>query len=87
MAVACAPMPTVKSLDDAARLSGVHRRTIQRWLGEGKLTAYRIPGDRKRYVDLDELSQLRTPQALPRKAAEGEGPGDTSREEATQGES
>jgi len=67
-------MPNVKSLDDAARLSGVHRRTIQRWLWEGKLTGYRIPGDRRRYVDMGELESLRTPQALPRRVTdEGEG--------------
>jgi excisionase family DNA binding protein len=65
-------MPNVKSLDDAARLSGVHRRTIQRWLWEGKLTGYRIPGDRKRYVDLEELARFRAPQALPRRGGEGE---------------
>jgi excisionase family DNA binding protein len=67
MGIASVNMPNVKSLDDAARLAGVHRRTIQRWLGDGLLTPYRIPGDRKRYVDLDELSRLRAPQPLPRK--------------------
>jgi len=59
-------MPRLKALDDAAAQSGVHRRTLQRWLNDGSLTAYRIAGDRKRYIDLDELEKLRQPVALPR---------------------
>lgn len=61
------PMPQFKPLDEAARLSGVGRRTIQRWLGEGRLTAYKIAGDKKRYVDVDEIDKLREPQPLPKR--------------------
>jgi excisionase family DNA binding protein len=58
-------MPTLKTLDEAARLSGVSRRLLQKWVGEGRLTAYRIAGDRHRYVDLDEVKRLRKPERLP----------------------
>lgn len=57
-------MPSFKTLDEAARLGKVSRRLIQRWLSEGRLTAYRIPGDRRRYVDFDELKELRQPRPV-----------------------
>lgn len=59
-------MPTLKTLDEAARLSHVSRRLLQKWVREGKLTAYRIAGDRHRYVDMDEIKKLRKPEQLPR---------------------
>jgi excisionase family DNA binding protein len=64
--VLSAPMPSLRSLDDAAREVGVSRRLLQRWISEGKLQAYRIAGDRRRYVDIDELNRLREPEKLPR---------------------
>jgi excisionase family DNA binding protein len=57
-------MPTLKTLDDAARLSGVSRRLLQRWVSEGKLTAYRIAGDRHRYVDMQQIERLRKPEPI-----------------------
>jgi len=57
-------MPTIKSLDEAARLSGVSRRLIQKWLGEKRLTAYSIAGDRRRFVDVGEIKKLREPRPL-----------------------
>jgi excisionase family DNA binding protein len=60
-----ATMSTIKSLDEAARASGVSRRLIQKWLGEKRLTAYSIAGDRRRFVDVDEIKKLREPRALP----------------------
>ena len=45
-------------MDDAARDSGVSRRTLTQWVSDGKLRAYRRAGDRKRYVDLDDIKQL-----------------------------
>ena len=59
-----ATMPTIKSLDEAARLTGVSRRLIQKWLGGKRLTAYSIAGDRRRFVDLDEIKKLREPRPL-----------------------
>jgi excisionase family DNA binding protein len=51
----------VKPLDEVAALTGVPRRTLQDWLHYGDLTAYRIKGDRKRYLDINEVNRLRTP--------------------------
>ncbi len=62
-----APMSRIKPLDEAARLSRVGRRTIQRWLGEGRLTPFRIAGDKRRYVDVDEITKLRHPEPLPKR--------------------
>lgn len=55
-------MPPYKNLDDAARELGIPRRTLQRWIGSGKLTGYKIEGDRRRYVDLAEVKRLRKPR-------------------------
>ena len=59
-------MPRIKPLDEAARIAGVGRRTIQRWLGEGLITAYQIAGDKRRHVDLDEINTLRKPHPVPK---------------------
>jgi excisionase family DNA binding protein len=58
MAIASALMPTWRSLDEAAKQTGVSRRTLTRWVAEGKLRAYKRAGDRRRYVDLDDLRKL-----------------------------
>jgi excisionase family DNA binding protein len=58
MAIASALMPTWRSLDDAAAQTGISRRTLTRWVAEGKLRAYKRAGDRRRYVDLDDLRKL-----------------------------
>lgn len=65
--VLSAPMPSLRSLDDAAREVGISRRLLQRWISEGKLQAYRIAGDRRRFVDIEQLNRLRKPEKLPRK--------------------
>jgi len=57
-------MPSLRSLDDAARIGKVSRRLLQQWLSEGKLKRWQIPGDRKRYVDMDEVKKLLEPKAL-----------------------
>jgi excisionase family DNA binding protein len=54
----------VKPLDEVATETGLGRRTLQRWLGEGLLTAYKIHGDRRRYIDLAEVRRLRQPQRV-----------------------
>jgi len=59
MAIASAViLPTWRSLDEAAEQTGISRRTLTRWISERKLKAYSRAGDRKRYVDLDELRKL-----------------------------
>ncbi len=59
-----AAMPSLRSLDDAARIGKVSRRLLQKWLGEGQLKRWQIPGDRKRYVDMDEVKRLLEPRPL-----------------------
>jgi excisionase family DNA binding protein len=64
MAIASRAVATWRSLDDAAKATKVSRRTISRWVREGKLRAYTIAGDRRRFVDLDEIKRLREPKPL-----------------------
>jgi len=45
-------------MDEAARDSGISRRTLTQWVSDGKLRAFRRAGDRKRYVDLDDIRKL-----------------------------
>jgi excisionase family DNA binding protein len=59
-------MPTWRSLDDAAKQLKVSRRTLTQWISDGKIRAFRIPGDRKRYVDLDEVKRFREPKPIER---------------------
>jgi excisionase family DNA binding protein len=65
--VLSAQMPSLRSLDEAAQDVGVSRRLLQRWISEGKLQAYRIAGDRRRFVDIEQLNRLRKPEKLPSK--------------------
>jgi len=58
MAIASRLVPTWRSLDDAAKQTGISRRTLTRWVSDGKLRAYSRAGDRRRYVDLDDLKKL-----------------------------
>lgn len=62
-----AAMPTLKTLDDAARAAKVSRRLLQLWLSEGKLKRWAIPGDNRRYVDMDEVKALLLPRIVPPK--------------------
>ena len=59
-----APMATLRTLDEAARLVGVGRRTLDRLVAEGKLTAYKVVGDRRHYVDIDAVERLRKPRPV-----------------------
>jgi excisionase family DNA binding protein len=45
------------TLDEAAEDARVGRRTIQRWIAEGKIRSWTRPGDRRKYVDRDEVRQ------------------------------
>jgi excisionase family DNA binding protein len=58
-------MPSLKPIDEAARIAKVSRRLLQQWMTEGKLKRWQIPGDRKRYVDMDEVKRLKEPRQLP----------------------
>jgi DNA-binding transcriptional MerR regulator len=55
-------MPRWRTITDAARESGVSRRTLERWLRAGLLTRYVIRGDRRTYIDLDQIKGLRKPR-------------------------
>ena len=57
-------MPKVITVADAAERLGVHERTIRRWIKEGRLKPYRLLGDVRRYVAVDEVEALREPQEL-----------------------
>ena len=45
-------------MDEAARETGISRRTLTRWVSDGKLMPNSRFGDRKRYVDLDDIKRL-----------------------------
>lgn len=57
-------MPKVITVAEAAERLGVHERTIRRWIKEGRLKPYRVLGDVRRFVDVDEVEALREPQEL-----------------------
>jgi len=70
-------MPTLKTLDEVAKLSipvagrgslRVSRRLLQQWLQQGKLKGWRIEGDKRRFVDLDEVKKLMQPRPVSPKA-------------------
>jgi hypothetical protein len=52
-----------KPITDVSAELDIALRTLQRWLNEGKLTPYKVEGDRRRYVDVAEVKQLREAQA------------------------
>jgi hypothetical protein len=69
-----AAMPSLKTLDEVAKLRipvkgrglvSVSRRLLQQWLQDGKLKRWRIEGDKRRFVDLDEVKRLLEPRPLP----------------------
>jgi excisionase family DNA binding protein len=55
----CAIVPTWRTLNEAAKLTGVSRRTLQHWAKQGHIRIYVRPGERKHYVDLDEIETYR----------------------------
>ena len=59
-------MPTWRYLDDAAEQAGISRRTLNRLIASGRLKVYRVPGDRRRMVDMDELKKVRQPTEIER---------------------
>jgi excisionase family DNA binding protein len=43
------------TLDEAAEDAKIGRRTVQRWIAEGKIRSWKREGDRRTYVDRDEV--------------------------------
>jgi hypothetical protein len=77
MASTLAAMPTLKTLDEVAKLRipvkgrgvvKVSRRLLQQWLTAGKLKRWHIEGDRRRFVDMDEVHKLLEPRPIPPKS-------------------
>jgi hypothetical protein len=66
-----AAMTSLKSLDDAPKTLKISRRQLQRWISAGRITRYKSEGDRKVYVDLDEVRKLRKPRPVPPRAKLG----------------
>lgn len=64
MGLHSAGMATWRSLDDAAKQTGIGRRTLSRWISQGRIKGYTIAGDRRRFVDLDEIKKLREPKEI-----------------------
>jgi len=64
MAINSQPVATWRTLDDAARQTGISRRTLTRWISQGRLRAYTVAGDLHRYVDLDEIEKMRQPKPI-----------------------
>lgn len=62
------PRSRLVPLQEAARELGVNRGTLYIYINKGDLTPYRIPMDRRTFLDRNELRQLRRPR--PRKKAD-----------------
>lgn len=52
----------LRTLKEAAAGAGVSRATLWRWLRAGKIRRYRVAGDRRVFVDLDQILDLRRPR-------------------------
>jgi hypothetical protein len=52
------------SIPAAAIAGGVSKRSIERWLAEGRLTRYKQPGRIRVLVDAAELRELVTPKPV-----------------------
>jgi len=48
------------TVKEAARLTGVDRRTINRWVSKGAVTAYQTPGGQLRVLPKECLPQRRS---------------------------
>lgn len=58
-------MPTLRTVEATAKAEKISARQLHRWVAEGKLKRWKIEGDRKLYLDLDELRKLRQPRVVP----------------------
>jgi excisionase family DNA binding protein len=43
----------------AAERLGVHEKTVRRWVRDGRLGGHRMLGDRRLFVDADDIEKLR----------------------------
>lgn len=68
-------------LEDAERYSGIPRKTLRRWISEGRLPGERV-GPRRIQINLDDLDAMREPipAAPPRSPAAGDDEPDALRE-------
>ena len=62
MELRCADVAKVILVAEAAERLNVSPRTIRRWIREGRLKPYRVMGDVRRYVDVDEVEALKEPR-------------------------
>jgi excisionase family DNA binding protein len=53
------PMDRPVAVKEAAKMTGVHPRTIERWVAKGAVRAYETPGGRLRVVPRDCLPRPR----------------------------
>ena len=51
-------------VEEAAASLNVHERTIRRWIKQGRLKPYRVMGDVRRFVAVDEVEALKEPIAV-----------------------
>lgn len=53
--------PSWRPIRQVAAVVGVSRRTLERWVVQGAITAYRVPGDRRTFLDMEEVGHVREP--------------------------
>jgi hypothetical protein len=51
------------SFKHAAKVGGVHQSTIRNWVARGDLAAFKLPGQRGHFVDLNEAKALAAKRA------------------------
>lgn len=54
-------MPTWLTVDQAAQHLQVSRATFYRMIADGRITAYEIPGSKRKRFKLEELDAILTP--------------------------
>ncbi len=57
-------MPRWRTLSQAAQELGISKRTLTRYIAARKIKSYRVAFDANKYVDLDELEELRKPREI-----------------------
>lgn len=55
------PARRLLPLSRVAENCAVHERTVRRWIAQGHVTAYRLPGSRLIRVDAAEIDKLLRP--------------------------
>jgi excisionase family DNA binding protein len=51
---------------EVAAALGVHRKTVRRWLGDGRLKGFKLPGhpQQRWYVTQEEMERIRSGEAM-----------------------